>query len=341
MSGEAHSKRPERVKRLKKMIVILVAAALIIPMLLSILMLFQVKKLNRQLDEMTREVEQLKAGEQKGASGKTKSPQAAGSVAKEQKPLDPGSADAGVSEGKETYGDAGGQSRVASGEGASYWDDTTENAKYKVYLTFDDGPSGNTDRILDVLKQYDVKATFFVTGMEGDYYIPLYQRIVEEGHTLGMHSYSHKYSEIYKSKEAFVEDLEKLQDYLYVNTGVWSRFYRFPGGSSNEVSKVPMQELADYLEQQNIYYMDWNIVSGDATKNLQSAKSLASRVLGKIGEEETEVVLMHDATGKNTTVEALSMILEELSKRDDVEILPVTEDMDFESVQHLKSGGEN
>jgi hypothetical protein len=87
--------------------------------------------------------------------------------------------------------------------------------------------------------------------------------------------------------------------------------------------------------------MDWNIVSGDATKNLQSAKSLANRVLGKIGEEETEVVLMHDATGKNTTVEALSMILEELSKRDDVEILPVTEDMDFESVQHLKSGGEN
>ncbi len=341
MSGEAHSKRPERVKRLKKMIVILVAAALIIPMLLSIFMLFQVNKLNRQLDDMTREVERLKAGEQSKASGKAKTAQAAEDAAVEQKLQEANLSDEGAGESNEATGDAAVQSGEASGEGASYWEETSEGPKYKVYLTFDDGPSGNTDRILDVLAQYDVKATFFVTGMEGDYYIPLYKRIVDEGHTLGMHSYSHKYGEIYKSKEAFAEDLEKLQDYLYVNTGVWSRFYRFPGGSSNEVSKVPMQELADYLEQQNIYYMDWNIVSGDATKNLQSAKSLANRVLGKIGEEETEVVLMHDATGKNTTVEALSMILEELSKRDDVEILPVTEDMDFESVQHLKSGGEN
>ncbi|MCR5282720.1 MAG: polysaccharide deacetylase [Lachnospiraceae bacterium] len=334
MSQEAHSGRPWRVKRLKKMIVILVAAALIIPMLLSILMLFQVNRLNHQLDEMTKEVERLKKAGQSGTLKKDSTAQPAADPAGGQLHRDADASEGGA-------GGEAGRSGSGDGQDASYWDRAADEPKYKVYLTFDDGPSGNTDRILDVLAQYDVKATFFVTGMEGDYYIPLYQRIVNEGHTLGMHSYSHKYSEIYKSKEAFVEDLEKLQDYLYVNTGVWSRFYRFPGGSSNEVSKVSMQELADYLEQQNIYYLDWNIVSGDATKNLQSAKSLADRVLGRIGEEETEVVLMHDATGKNTTVEALSMILEALSKREDVEILPVTEDMDFGSVQHLKSGGEN
>ena len=84
--------------------------------------------------------------------------------------------------------------------------------KKTAYLTFDDGPSSNTGRILDILDEYDVKATFFVVGKEDERYRPLYNRIVDEGHTLAMHSYSHKYQEIYQSKESYVEDLTKLLD---------------------------------------------------------------------------------------------------------------------------------
>ena len=90
----------------------------------------------------------------------------------------------------------------------------------KVYLTFDDGPSSNTNRILDILADYDVKATFFVVGKEEEEYQALYNRIVEEGHTLAMHSYSHKYNEIYQSVESFSTDLSKLQEFLYDTTGV-------------------------------------------------------------------------------------------------------------------------
>jgi regulator of sigma D len=100
-----------------------------------------------------------------------------------------------------------------------------------------------------------------------------------------------------------------------------------------------MQELVDYLAEADIYYLDWNIESGDATGQLLSAKTLADRVLSRIGAEQTQVVLFHDAADKKTTVEALSIILESLSARDDVELLPVQEEMDLTPAEHLKIGG--
>lgn len=134
---------------------------------------------------------------------------------------------------------ASGVDEVRSGQSeADDADSKTADGERKVYLTFDDGPSGNTGEILDILAEYDVKATFFVVGKEEEKYQPLYKRIVEEGHTLAMHSYSHKYDEIYQSKESFAADLSKLQEFLYDTTGVWCRYCRFPGGSSNTVSRV-------------------------------------------------------------------------------------------------------
>ena len=103
----------------------------------------------------------------------------------------------------------------------------------KVYLTFDDGPSSNTAAILDTLAQYNVKATFFVVGKEDEESQEMYKRIVNEGHTLGMHSYSHKYSVIYDSLENFEDDFTKIQNYLYDITGEDCHYYRFPGGSSS------------------------------------------------------------------------------------------------------------
>ena len=323
MSGDIEVKRPDRVRRLKRLIIGMILALLIIPLGCSIWMLIRIRTMDREITEMTEEVKRLKARleEKEPETSERVYELAAASGENED---DPGQKSP---EGIKSWAqDADGSAKTEKKEGVS-----------KVYLTFDDGPSKNTAAILDLLKQYNVKATFFVTGKEGEYSEAMYKRIVEEGHTLGMHSYSHKYREIYASREAFAADLEKLQDYLYVTCGVWSRFYRFPGGSSNQVSKVPMQELADYLSEQDIYYLDWNIVSGDASSGIHSAAVLSDRVLRYIGTEETQVVLMHDAAEKSTTVDALAIILENITKRDDVEILPVSEDMDFEAVQHLKN----
>lgn len=197
-------------------------------------------------------------------------------------------------------------------------------SKRKVYLTFDDGPSANTSEILDVLKEYNVKATFFVIGKEDEYYAPLYKRIVEEGHTIGMHSYSHKYQEIYKSEEAFQVDFRKLRRLIYDNTGVWSYLYRFPGGSSNNAATVEIQKLISYLDEEGITYFDWNISSQDASAALISAERIADNVVSQVGKFEESVVLMHDAAEKKTTVESLSIIIEALQQEDDLEFLPIT-----------------
>lgn len=201
----------------------------------------------------------------------------------------------------------------------------------RVYFTFDDGPSANTDRILDILAQYGVKATFFVVGKNG--YAEQYQRIVKEGHTLGMHSYSHRYSEIYASLEAYKEDLTKLHDFLYELTGENCNIVRFPGGSSNTISKVDMQELIHYLNQEDMVYFDWNVSSGDASKESKDADQIARNVLDQINKYNNVVILFHDAAGKTTTVDALSEIIEKILESDNTVILPISEDT--VKVQHL------
>lgn len=205
----------------------------------------------------------------------------------------------------------------------------------KVYLTFDDGPSSNTGRILDILARYDVKATFFVVGKEDEIYQPLYNRIVEEGHTLAMHSYSHKYQEIYQSKESYVEDLTKLQEFLYDTTGVWCRYCRFPGGSSNSVSKVDMHELIEYLDEQDMTYFDWNIVSGDATSDYISSGDIIRNCTRKLGEFDEAIILMHDAAEKDSTVEALPGLIEQIQAMENTKIVPITDDT--EPIHHISN----
>jgi len=209
-------------------------------------------------------------------------------------------------------------------------EDSTADIR-RVYLTFDDGPSANTDRILDILAQYGVKATFFVVCKNG--YTEQYQRIVEEGHALGMHSYSHRYSEIYASLDAYKEDLTKLHDFLYELTGEDCKIVRFPGGSSNTISKVNMQELIRYLNQENMVYFDWNVSSGDASGENKDANQIARNVLDQIDKYNNVVILFHDATGKSTTVDALSEIIEKILESDNTVILPISKDT--VKVQHL------
>lgn len=213
------------------------------------------------------------------------------------------------------------------------WDgqETNDAGIRRVYLTFDDGPSANTDRILDILNQYGVKATFFVVAKEG--YTDQYRRIVEDGHTLAMHSYSHKYSEIYASLDAYKEDLTKLHDFLYELTGEDCTIVRFPGGSSNTVSHVDMRELIDYLNEENMVYYDWNVSSGDASGGKKSIAQIKKNVLGNIDQYSNAVVLFHDASGKDSTVDALPAIIEEILESDNTVLLPISEDT--VRVQHL------
>lgn len=203
----------------------------------------------------------------------------------------------------------------------------------RIYLTFDDGPSSNTEAILDILKQYEVKATFFVTGRTDEQATALYQRIVAEGHTLGMHSYSHKYAEVYASKESFVKDLTELQEYLYEVTGVWSRYYRFPGGSSNTVSRAEMRELITYLDENDIAYFDWNVASGDAVPGQLPKDTIVSNCLNGIQSQTDSVVLLHDVGEKDTTVAALPDIIAKARMQGNVCFLPITDDTP--PIQHL------
>ena len=294
--------RSQRVKRLKKMILWTIALAILIPVIGCILLSVRVFQLKKQVAVLT---EQLPTEEmQEEASGVYETTKVEESVRDtETKAEEPAKINPVKSSGK------------------------------KVYLTFDDGPSSNTDQILDILKDYDVKATFFVVGKTDERSVKAYQRIVEEGHTLAMHSYSHKYDEIYESKEAFARDLNSLQEYLYETTGVWPRIYRFPGGSSNTVSKVDMQELIEYLIDIGITYFDWNVASGDAVSRTLPAETIVNNCLSGIEKQKESVILMHDASNKGTTIEALPQIIEAIQEQGDAELLPITDET--VPVQHI------
>lgn len=207
-----------------------------------------------------------------------------------------------------------------------------DNVEKRVYLTFDDGPSKNTEKILDILKEYDIQATFFVIGREDDFSKKMYQRIVAEGHTLGMHSYSHEYSKIYQSKKSFFRDLQKINDLLCEATGEEPIYYRFPGGTSNQVSKVPMKTLIKGLTEQGKVYFDWNVMSGDASGKNLTKRQMINNVLEDVKIHNTSIVLMHDNADKTNTVKMLPELLDELLEME-VQILPI--DKDTPLVQHV------
>ena len=195
----------------------------------------------------------------------------------------------------------------------------------RVYLTFDDGPSARTTEVLDILDDNGIKATFFVIGREDEESLELYRRIVDEGHTIGIHSYTHKYGDLYASKDDFIADYKKISDLVYNATGVRPKYYRFPGGSSNLVSSTDMQELMDYLAEQGVEYYDWNVASGDATSQAFTTNELVENVMSDVVKYKTSVVLMHDSATRYTTVAALPELIRKLQDQGAM-ILPITED---------------
>jgi len=187
----------------------------------------------------------------------------------------------------------------------------------KVYITFDDGPSVFTNEILDILKEYDVKATFFVcgTGDNDESLRPVYKRIVDEGHTIGMHSYSHVYSRVYGDLDMFQYDLDKIRNLIYNETGVVPKYYRFPGGSGNTIASLPMEQYISVLYSQGMEYYDWNVYGGDSSGNRLSSENIIKNTLDGVDRRKTAVILLHDTGSRKNTVDALPGILEGLKER--------------------------
>lgn len=175
-----------------------------------------------------------------------------------------------------------------------------------IYLTFDDGPSIHTQKLLDTLKAYNVKATFFVID-SGEY--DTMRRIVEEGHAIGIHSMEHNYRKIYASMDAFFADLYATQAMIYEQTGVKTTLMRFPGGSSNLVSRFNpgvMTRLTQAVVTAGFQYFDWNVDSDDAG-NAHTTEEVFSNVISNVGYDSFSIVLQHDT--KECSVEAVEAII--------------------------------
>ena len=180
-----------------------------------------------------------------------------------------------------------------------------------IYLTFDDGPHGSyTPYILDVLKKYNVKATFFVLGSLANSYPNILKREVNEGHAVGIHTWSHDYAKIYKSTSAFWDEVNKTHDVIKSTTGYDSKLIRFPGGASNTVSRKYstgiMSTLAREVVEKGYNYFDWNLSSGDAG-GVKNATEELNNVVRSLSKSRGNVILMHDI--KTTTKDAIESIV--------------------------------
>ncbi len=296
----------KRINRMKTGIIMTIAIWMIVSLIAIIILSVQVIKLNQQMDKL------MTGNVVTGDTNTEKKP--------EKQPE------------KESQNSEVPSTNVVTGI------DTKDNFAeegdtHYVYLTFNSTPGDNTADILDVLAQHNVKATFFVVGTEEEGAAEVYQRIVKEGHTIGMHSYSNQYSSIYSSKDAFKKDYQKLSDYIYELTGKRSKFYRFPGGSGNAISNVSMTEFVNILNKEKITYFDWNVSAGDAA-NTYTIQDVHDNVLEGISKYKTSVVLMHDNKNKSTTVEALGSLIEKLKSQGAV-VLPIDEDTKV--IQYIKA----
>lgn len=203
---------------------------------------------------------------------------------------------------------------------------TPDTEKKKIcYLTFDDGPSQNTVKILDTLKKYDIKATFFLVGTEIDGYESVIQRMAEEGHTIGIHCNRHDYGALYSSVDGFLSDFERIYQKIYDITGEYPQCFRFPGGSNNVIAERhgTTQAIIDEMTERGFDYYDWNAYTGDAESG-SSAERVYSKAISEItGSSRREVILLaHDAASKTDTAEQLPRILDKLCGQ--VEFLPIT-----------------
>lgn len=182
----------------------------------------------------------------------------------------------------------------------------------RVFLTFDDGPSPVTSKILDILKQENVKATFFILGSNVDSRKDVVKRMYEEGHYLANHGYSHTYSKIYSSPQSVLDEYNECNDKVKNAIEVPdynSHLFRFPGGLAGGKYASIKSQANELLEQNNIAHVDWNALNGDAETNNLSPEFEISRIHETTEGKNSIVVLMHDSPAKSVTADTLPQII--------------------------------
>ena len=193
---------------------------------------------------------------------------------------------------------------------------TPSNGKSIAYLTFDDGPSSITHSVLDILKKYNIKATFFVIN-SGNYNKATLQREVNEGHTIGLHAYDHNYAIAYKDDNSYLDGIDKLRAKVKADTGFDSHYIRFPGGSSNTISKRYskgiMSRITKTAKQRGYKYYDWNVDDDDAGR-ARTADDCYNNVIKELRPNRSNIVLMHDFGTNKKILEALPRIIEYCQK---------------------------
>ena len=202
--------------------------------------------------------------------------------------------------------------------------DPAEGLNKVIYLTFDDGPGPETDRLLDILDKYGIKATFFVTGARPDY-ADCIGRAASRGHSIGVHTMTHDYSKVYANTDAFWADFEQAEQLVESQTGHRTVLMRFPGGSSNTVScsTCPgiMTELTRQAGEKGYSYFDWNVSSGDGSGNI-GADKVFNNVTNGVKGHDVSVVLCH--ASHSDTVDAMDKTIDWLIKSG-YTFLPLTE----------------
>lgn len=201
----------------------------------------------------------------------------------------------------------------------------TPAKKSIIYLTFDDGPNRySTPRVLNILKKQNVTATFFeLKPAAADF--DLTQRVLKEGHSLALHGYQHKYDVIYRSEKIYKNNLDQLRDLFFQKFGIWCTVTRFPGGSSNKVSRYNrgiMTKLTKTIHDWGYHYFDWNVSSGDAG-DVHTAEAVYKNVTKQLKKGQSNVVLMHDFNKNDKTINALEKIIQ-YGKKNGYTFLPIT-----------------
>lgn len=182
-----------------------------------------------------------------------------------------------------------------------------KKAEKTVYLTFDDGPSQNTDAILKVLKDNDIKATFFIVPDEGEVCAKRLRAITAAGHTIGVHSFTHNYLTVYADEKAYVKDFAKAYDIIVKATNKKPWLYRFPGGSVNQYNRYCREGIKKALSERGFVYYDWNVDSND-WRGL-SSEQICQNVTADAKKFSSPTILMHDTDTRDNTVAALENVI--------------------------------
>lgn len=177
------------------------------------------------------------------------------------------------------------------------------------YLTFDDGPSKNTPKVLDILDKYNIKATFFMIGQQiNEENKELVKSMSDEGHKIGIHTYCHDYKSIYVNEKTYVEDFNKTKEIIEKVTGISPTIYRFPGGSCNVYIGCIKDKLISGLSEEGYTYYDWN-VSGEDSVGHPTTYSIYNNVVKDVCNFDNPIILLHDSAINDNTVNALEDII--------------------------------